>query len=214
MLFFSCCKPEKGRDTMLPLEDVIATDSILDAGLSRTCNKSARILQQPPAQIDVDTHHHPPRSLFEASAFRIASHQERARQEQNKPEAEDYGLPTKFLDNYVKALAEADEAWASAPEVSDMFADDVKMTGQDKKTTEGKTSVIRRLNKGVAMLVQMAGADADIPEWDIDGPTCDPETNAHEFTCTIRRGAVMKITFKLQFFIVKGRITSFTNSRV
>ena len=198
---------------MLPLEDVVSSDNILDAGLSRNCNKSARILQQPPTQIAVDTNRSP-RSLFEASAFRIASHQERARQEQNKPEAENYGLPTKFLDNYVKALAEANEEWASAPEVSDMFADDVKMTGQDKKTTEGKTGVIRRLNKGVAMLVQMAGSDADVPEWDIEGPTCDPETNAHEFMCTIRRGAVMKISFRLQFFIVKGKIASFTNSRV
>lgn len=210
---FSCCKPEKARDTMLPLEDVISTDNILDAGLSRSCNKSSRILQQPPAQIAVDTNRSP-RSLFEASAFRIASHQERARQEQNKPEADDYGLPSKFLEHYVKALADANEEWASAPEVSDLFAEDVKMTGQDKKTTEGKTAVIRRLNKGVAMLVKMAGADAEVPEWDVDGPTCDPETNAHEFKCTIRRGAVMKISFKLQFYIVKGRISSFTNSRI
>ena len=189
---FSCCKPERGRDTMLPLEDVISTDSILDAGLSRQ-NKSNKILQAPPTQIAVETNRSP-RSLFEASAFRIASHQERARQEQNKPEADDYGLPSKFLEQYVRALADANEEWASAPEVADMFAEDVK-------------------NKGVAMLVKMAGADADIPEWDIDGPTCDPETNAHEFKCTIRRGAVMKISFRLQFFIIKGKIASFTNSR-
>lgn len=33
--------------------------------------------------------------------------------------------------------------------MSDLFSDDVKMTGQDKKTTEGKTQVLRRLNKGM-----------------------------------------------------------------
>jgi len=209
---FSCCKPERGRDTMLPLEDVISTDSILDAGLSRQ-NKSNKILQAPPTQIAVETNRSP-RSLFEASAFRIASHQERARQEQNKPEADDYGLPSKFLEHYMRALADANEEWASAPEVADMFAEDVRMTGQDKKTTEGKSGVIRRLNKGVAMLVKMAGADADIPEWDIDGPMYAPETMAHEFKCTIRRGAVMKISFRLQFFIIKGKIASFTNSRL
>jgi hypothetical protein len=202
---------------MLPLDDVISADNILDAGLSRSCNKEARILRQAPVQVEVDAKGQPqrsPRSLFEASAFRIASHQERARKEQNKPEADDHGLPSKFLDHYVKALVDSNEEWASSPDVSDMFTEDVKMTGQDKKTTEGKTQVIRRLNKGIAMLVQMAGKDAEVPEWDVEGPTCDPETHAHEFKCTIRRGAVMKISFRLQFFIVRGKIASFSNTRV
>ena len=94
-----------------------------------------------------------------------------------------------------------------------MFPDDIKMTGQDKKMTEGKAQVIRILNNGIEMLVQMAGKDAAVPEWDIIGPTFNPETVSHEFKCTIRRGA-MRISFKLQFTIVRGKIAEFSNTRV
>jgi hypothetical protein len=213
MVFFSCCKPEK-RDTMLALEDMISTDNrILDAGLSATSKQESRILRQAaPVQLSVDTQRSP-RSLFEASAFRIASHQERARQEMNKPEKDDHGLPSKFLDNYVKALVDSNDQWASVPDVSDMFADDVKMTGQDKKTTEGKVQVIRRLNKGIAMLVQMAGKDAEVPQWDIEGPMYDEDTYGHQIRVILKRG-LHKIQFQLEFFIVKGKIASFSNTRM
>jgi len=102
--------------------------------------------------------------------------------------------------------------WANAAEVSDLFSEDVKMTGQDKKVTEGKNAVLRRLNKGIEMIIKMAGKDADVPEWDIKGPTLTDKTS-HEYRCTIRRGA-MRLSFVLDFVIVKGKIAEFTNSRV
>lgn len=218
MLFFSCCKPVSAPQRPAGLEvESSGNDLLLDAGLSRS-TKETRILQQAPVQIIAQgksgcTPKKSPRSLFEASAFRIASHEEKARQELNKPEEDDHGLPQKFLDCYVAALKEANIEWANAPEVSDMFPDDVKMTGQDKKTTEGKAQVVRRLNKGIEMLVQMAGKDAAAPEWDIVGPTFNPDTITHEYTCTIRRGA-MRVSFKLQFTIVRGKIAEFSNTRV
>lgn len=215
MLFFSCCKPVSAPAKPPGLELEHSGSDLLDAGLSRS-TKESRILQQAPLQIIAQGKsgcRKSPRSLFEASAFRIASHEEKARQEMNKPEEDDHGLPQKFLDCYVAALKEANVDWANDPDVSDMFPDEIKMTGQDKKMTEGKAQVIRRLNKGIEMLVQMAGKDAAVPEWDIIGPTFNPETVSHEFKCTIRRGA-MRISFKLQFTIVRGKIAEFSNTRV
>ncbi|WPT11774.1 hypothetical protein PSENEW3n2_00005274 [Picochlorum sp. SENEW3] len=185
----------------------------LDAGLSRS-TKELRILQQAPVPITADGKgkpQHSPRSLFEASAYRIAFHEEKARQELNKPEEDHHGLPQKFLEAYVNALKDGNTAWASNPEVADLFSDDVKMTGQDKKTTEGKPQVIRRLNKGIEMLVQMAGKDAAVPTWEIEGPNLTDKFS-HEYKCTIRRGA-MRVSFRLEFTIIRGKIAEFSNTR-
>jgi len=223
MLFFSCCKPVtapkdvRGAQAGIDNNDANNKSRLLDAGLSRSM-KDSRILPMAPVHVTVDgksgcPKKSPPRSLFEASAFRIASHEEKARKELNKPEEDDHGLPQKFLDAYVAALKEGNVQWANAEEVADMFPDDVKMTGQDKKMTEGKAQVIRRLNKGIEMLVQMAGKDAAPPSWEIDGPHLNKDKITHEFKCTIRRGA-QRISFKLEFTIIRGKIAEFSNSRV
>lgn len=212
MLFFSCCKPVSAPADRSSSDLEVDTRK-LDAGLSRS-TKELRILQQAPVPITADGKgkpQHSPRSLFEASAYRIAFHEEKARQELNKPEEDHHGLPQKFLEAYVNALKDGNTAWASNPEVADLFSDDVKMTGQDRKTTEGKPQVIRRLNKGIEMLIQMAGKDAAVPTWEIEGPNLTDKIS-HEYKCTIRRGA-MRVSFRLEFTIIRGKIAEFSNTR-
>jgi hypothetical protein len=152
MLFFSCCKPihQPAERPAESQERESGSLKTLDVDLSRSV-KERRILQRAPLQITADgkTCTGSSRSLFEASAYRVATHEERARQQLNQPDEDHQGIPQMFLDAYVAALQEGNTQWANAPEVSDLFSDDVKMTGQDKKTTEGKIQVLRRLNKGM-----------------------------------------------------------------
>lgn len=109
MLFFSCCKPihqpaERPAESQDRESGSIKT---LDVDLSRSV-KERRILQRAPLQITADgkTCTGSSRSLFEASAYRVATHEERARQQLNQPDEDHQGIPQMFLDAYVSALQE------------------------------------------------------------------------------------------------------------
>ena len=112
MPFFSCCKP-----VFAPANRGQTSDSgtsgghssiKLDAELSRSANEG-RILQRAPLQITADGKSggaQSSRSLFEASAVRVATHEEKARLESKKPEKDHHGIPQKFLEAYLAALQE------------------------------------------------------------------------------------------------------------
>lgn len=102
-------------------------------------------------------------------------------------------------------------SWATVPAVADLFAEEVRLVGQDKTVTTGKVAVLRRLEKGTDMLIKMAGKDAPCPEWDVAGPRLT-EAQTHELKCTIKRG-MMKLTFVLEFLIVGGKILHMRNTR-
>lgn len=151
----------------------------------------------------------PPRSLFEASAQRAAAHTSSLHGE---PDEDHGGVPDTFLEAYIEALRDGNATWATEPLVADLFARDVKMTGQDQKTTVGKARVLQRLNQGVEMLIKMAGNNATAPTWDVKGPVFTEEKR-HQYKCTIKRGA-LKFSFLLEFLIVNGKIKQLSNSRV
>jgi hypothetical protein len=149
------------------------------------------------------------RSLFEASAQRAASHSSSGRHGQ--PDLDHGGIPDRFLEAYINALQSGNVQWASETKVSSMFADDVRMTGQDRKTIVGKNRVLQRLNQGVEMLIQMAGSNAAVPTWEVKGPTLT-EAMFHQYKCTIKRGA-LRFSFVLEFLIVGGKIKQLRNAR-
>lgn len=93
-----------------------------------------------------------------------------------------------------------------------MFADSVKMKGQDGSVTTGKVAVLRRLEKNTEMMIKMAGKDPAIPDWDVSAPHFT-EAQTHEMRCTIRRGA-LKLTFVLDFLLVSGKIVHLSNTRM
>jgi hypothetical protein len=178
-----------------------------------------RILQPAPAPAGAPPAGAPAaRSLFEASFVRVASHEARAAAaggvagSEPPADADDGGLPRRFLDAYIEALASGAPGWATAPAFAALFDERATFTGQDKASTAGKAAVLRRLEKGVETLRQMAGADAAPPEWGVAGPA-RTERGTHELRCTIRRG-VVKLSFVLDFRIVGGRIARLTNTRV
>jgi len=113
MLFFSCCKPisapaERGQDSEHDSNGAVGYKApVLDVDLSRSVNER-RILQRAPLQITADgkSGAASSRSLFEASAYRVATHEEKARQKNSMPDEDHQGIPQKFLDAYVAALAE------------------------------------------------------------------------------------------------------------
>ena len=101
MLFFSCCKPihqpaERPAESQDRESGSLKT---LDVDISRRV-KERRILQRAPLQITADgkTCTGSSRSLFEASAYRVATHEERARQQLNQPDEDHQGIPQLFLD--------------------------------------------------------------------------------------------------------------------
>jgi hypothetical protein len=194
-------------------EDNCGAAPTLDTSMMRSKSES-RILQRPPAaspsgrQVGVTATS--PRSLFEASALRIAKHQS-GKSMPGQPDTDHGGIPDRFLQAYLAALRDFNIRWATESEVADLFADNAKLIGQDKQTTTGKTAVLRKLDQGVEMLLKMAGKDATVPEWEVKGPTLT-EGLAHRYECVLKRGA-FKISFSQEFLIVDGKIMQLRNSR-
>lgn len=59
----------------------------------------------------------------------------------------------------------------------------------------------------------MAGKDAEVPEWEVKGPT-RTEAGEHRLRCTIQRGKMMKVSFQLDFLIIGGKIAQLRNTRL
>jgi hypothetical protein len=66
---------------------------------------------------------------------------------------------------------------------------------------------------GLETLLKMAGKDAAIPEYELSGPSFEPESSAHVVKCVIKRG-YFKFSFSLSFVLVEGKVVSLTNTRL
>jgi hypothetical protein len=88
------------------------------------------------------------RSLFEASAYRVAAHSSSSNGEDITPDEDHGGVPDKFLEEYIAALRDSNGKWATETDIADLFASNAKMITQDKKTHEGKSNVLKRLDQG------------------------------------------------------------------
>jgi hypothetical protein len=246
MSLFNCCKPvitpEKRKEVSLAERDVCcSTAPSIDAEMMRSKSESrilkASTLSSSDRRSSASSN---ARSLFEASAYRVASHSSSSIGEDIVPDEDHAGIPDKFLQEYIAALRDSNGKWATETDVADLFTSNAKMITQDKKTHEGKSNVLKRLDQGkqnmknvdfnfflttvipnwfrsfflagVETLIKMAGKDAVVPEWDIKGPILT-EAIAHQYTCTIKRG-VMKFSFSLEFTIVGGKIARLKNSRL
>jgi len=110
MSLFSCCKPivapakTPASEDSGPADGLRHSSSFLDADLHRTKSES-RILQAPlPVSPDGKSLSSSARSLFEASAYRVAAHEYREKIKQNQPDTDNGGLPARFLELYLTAL--------------------------------------------------------------------------------------------------------------
>lgn len=131
----------------LPPTDGSSSSPALDAEMMRSKSDS-RILQRTAAPSGNDRRGSTgssARSLFEASAYRVASHSSST---SGLPDIEHGGIPEKFLELYVAAFRDSNVRWASESEIADMFAPNAKLISQDKQTTAGKANVLRRLDQG------------------------------------------------------------------
>ena len=68
------------------------------------------------------------------------------------------------------------------------------------------------LAAGVEMLVKMAGKDAEVPAYELVGPTLGP-SGASQIDLTIRRGK-NTLRLRLEFTLSGGRIIHLRNTRV
>jgi hypothetical protein len=65
---------------------------------------------------------------------------------------------------------------------------------------------------GVETLVKMAGKDAAVPEYELSGPTFEPDTSSHVVKCIIKRGS-FKLSLVMEFVLIDGKIVLLSNSR-
>lgn len=153
---FNCCKPllapERRKEVAVASPEASPFAPSFDAEMMRSKSES-RILQPAPSGAgggsggDRRSSTNSARSLFEASAYRVASHVDGG--PSGTPDADDGGLPQRFLDAYVAALRDANPRWATeSADVSDMFTSNAKLITQDKQTMVGKSNVLRRLDQG------------------------------------------------------------------
>lgn len=157
---FNCCKPlmapEKRKEVALSSPETAPFAPSFDAEMMRSKSES-RILQPAPSGVlggaggggdRRSSTGASARSLFEASAYRVASHTSDGGPA-GTPDEDDGGLPQRFLDAYVAALRLGNPRWATeAADVSDMFASNAKLITQDKQTMVGKSNVLRKLDQG------------------------------------------------------------------
>lgn len=152
---FNCCKPllapsEKQREVALASPEASPFAPSFDAEMMRSKSET-RILQPGSSAAGGDRRSSTgasARSLFEASAYRVASHTTDGGPA-GTPDVDDGGLPQRFLDAYVAALRDGNSRWATETgDVGDMFASNAKLITQDKQTMVGKSNVLRRLDQG------------------------------------------------------------------
>jgi hypothetical protein len=154
MNVFTCCKPiispERRKEVALSEKDVgCSTAPSIDAEMMRSKSES-RILKAPTVSSSDrrSSASSNARSLFEASAYRVAAHSSSSNGEDIVPDEDHGGVPDKFLEEYIAALRDSNGKWATETEVADLFASNAKMITQDKKTHEGKSNVLKRLDQG------------------------------------------------------------------
>jgi hypothetical protein len=94
-----------------------------------------------------------------------------------------------------------------------MFADDARMVSTDKQSFHGRPAILRRLNNGVEQLSKMAGEQAALPTFKLEGPMPDPAGGGVlVMLMTFKRG-LQRMTFTLQFTMQAGKIAVLRNTR-
>jgi hypothetical protein len=96
--------------------------------------------------------------------------------------------------------------------VSTLFAEDAKMVAADKQTFHGRPAILRRLNQGVETLARMAGDQAQLPTFELAGPSPGPAPGSLVVKLSLKRG-MHKMGFTLQFTMQRGRIALLHNTR-
>jgi hypothetical protein len=153
MNVFNCCKPVispgRRKDVELAKKDThCSTAPSIDAEMMRSKSES-RILKAAVSSNDRrSSSSSNARSLFEASAYRVAAHSHSSNGEDVVPDEDHGGVPDKFLEEYIAALRDSNGKWATETDVADLFTSNAKLISQDKKTTEGKANVLKRLDQG------------------------------------------------------------------
>lgn len=118
------------------------------------------------------------------------------------------------MQHYMQAIKDGDATFASGPAVSQLFAEEAVMVATDRQVFHGRGAIVRRLNQGVAQLVQMAGADAaaQLPAFELAGPAAGAG-GAVVVMLKLRRG-LQKMTFTLTFRFGPGsKIVHLQNTR-
>ena len=156
MFVFNCCKPiiapERRKELGLAESNVsCSTAPSIDTEMMRSKSES-RILRTAAVSSNDrrSSAHSNARSLFEASAYRVAAHSSSSIGEDITPDEDHGGLPDKFLEEYIAALRDSNGKWATESDVADLFTSNARLISQDKKTTEGKSNVLKRLDQGKA----------------------------------------------------------------
>ena len=85
------------------------------------------------------------------------------------------------------------------------------MVAADASQFHGKPAIIRRLNQGVETLAKMAGTEAQLPAFELTGPTA-AGNGGMVLKLSIKRG-LQRISFTMQFTFEQGRIVLLQNSR-
>lgn len=81
----------------------------------------------------------------------------------------------------------------------------------DGSSHHGLAAVLRRLNSGVAQLVKMAGQQAELPAFELEGPT--PGAGGELLTTLRMRRGLQRMQLTLTFSMRQGRIARLHNAR-
>jgi hypothetical protein len=102
-------------------------------------------------------------------------------------------------------------SWASQQHVGELFTEDARMVAADKQSFHGKPAIVRRLNQGVEQLAKMAGEQAALPTFQIEGPTSQ---GGGELVVGLafKRG-LQRMKFTLHFTMQQGKIAALRNTR-
>lgn len=117
-VFQSCCRAVRSADHFNNVESVVAEECTvaptLDSSMMRS-KSEIRILQKPiPQNYHGIVAKARPRSLFEASAIRVAKHSSNKRHMTGQPDTDDQGIPARFMDAYLAALRDSNVRYVNA----------------------------------------------------------------------------------------------------
>jgi len=121
-VFQSCCRAVRSADHFNNVESVVAEECTvaptLDSSMMRS-KSEIRILQKPiPQNYHGIVAKARPRSLFEASAIRVAKHSSNKRHMTGQPDTDNQGIPARFMDAYLAALRDSNVRYVNARNVS------------------------------------------------------------------------------------------------
>jgi hypothetical protein len=93
-----------------------------------------------------------------------------------------------------------------------MFQENARLVAADKQSFQGRAAIVRRLNQGVEALAKMAGEQAELPSFELEGPTLDAASGALVVQLRLSRG-LQRLAFTLSFTMQQGTIMLLRNAR-